>query len=60
MHRIPARGEYINYRSVKAADYVIDLGPEGGEEGGSIIVQGTTDEITKVSEFYTGQFLKNV
>ena len=47
-----------NLDVIKAADYVIDLGPEGGVRGGTIVAQGTPEQIVKVAESYTGQFLK--
>ena len=40
------------------ADYIIDLGPEGGDQGGQIVAIGTPEEVVKVKESYTGQFLK--
>jgi excinuclease ABC subunit A len=40
------------------ADYIIDLGPEGGNEGGYLITAGTPEEVIKVQESYTGQYLK--
>ena len=43
---------------VKCADWVIDLGPEGGANGGTLVVQGTPEEIVKSKESYTGKFLK--
>ena len=43
---------------IKVADYVIDLGPEGGDQGGRIVATGTPEEIAKVEESYTGQWLK--
>lgn len=43
---------------IKTADYVIDLGPEGGEQGGEILCEGTPEEITQAPRSYTGQFLK--
>lgn len=49
-----------NLDVIKSADYIIDLGPEGGDCGGYIVATGTPEEITKVSESYTGQFLKKV
>jgi excinuclease ABC subunit A len=45
---------------IKTADWVIDLGPEGGSRGGEIIATGTPEEIAKVQESYTGQFLARV
>ena len=47
-----------NLDVIKTADYIIDMGPEGGDGGGTVIVQGTPEEICKVPESYTGQFLK--
>ena len=47
-----------NLDVIKAADYVIDLGPEGGVRGGTIVAQGTPEQIIEVPESYTGQFLK--
>ena len=49
-----------NLDVVKAADHVIDLGPEGGEEGGYVVASGTPEEIAECGESYTGQFLKQV
>ena len=45
---------------IKSADNIIDLGPEGGDGGGSIVATGTPEEISKVKESYTGQFLKKM
>jgi excinuclease ABC subunit A len=45
---------------IKCADYVIDLGPEGGDRGGEVIACGSPREIIKVNKSYTGQFLKNI
>jgi excinuclease ABC subunit A len=45
---------------IKIADNVIDLGPNGGIDGGRIIAQGTPQEIAKVKDSYTGQYLKGV
>ena len=47
-----------NLDVIKTADYIIDTGPEGGDGGGTVIAQGTPEEICKVPESYTGQFLK--
>lgn len=49
-----------NLDVIKSADHVIDLGPEGGEGGGTIIATGTPEEIAAVSESYTGHYLKKV
>ena len=47
-----------NLDVIKAADYVIDLGPEGGVRGGTIVAKGTPEQIVEIAESYTGQFLK--
>ena len=47
-----------NLDVLKTADYIIDLGPEGGDRGGTIVATGTPEEIVKVTESYTGQYLK--
>ena len=47
-----------NLDVIKTADYIIDIGPEGGEGGGTVIAQGTPEEIAKNEKSYTGQFLK--
>lgn len=49
-----------NLDVIKTSDYVIDLGPEGGDKGGTIVAQGTPEEVAKVKESYTGQFLKKL
>ncbi len=49
-----------NLDVIKTADYIIDLGPEGGDGGGTVIARGTPEEICKVKKSYTGQYLKKV
>ncbi len=49
-----------NLDVIKVADYIIDLGPEGGDLGGQIVGVGTPEEIAKIKDSYTGQFLKKV
>lgn len=49
-----------NLDVIKTADYLIDLGPEGGDKGGTIIATGTPEEITEVPESYTGKYLKPI
>ena len=49
-----------NLDIIKSADYVIDLGPEGGDGGGKILAQGTPEEISKIETSYTGQYLKKI
>ena len=47
-----------NLDLIKTADYIIDLGPEGGDEGGQIVATGTPEQVAKVEKSYTGQYLK--
>src|SRR5207248_7563098 len=46
-----------NLDVIKTADWVIDLGPEGGDGGGTVVVEGTPEKVAKTAESYTGQFL---
>ncbi len=62
LHRLRDHGNTVvviehNLDVIKTADWVIDLGPEGGERGGEIIAQGTPEQIAQVEHSYTGQFL---
>ena len=45
---------------IKCADWIIDMGPEGGEKGGNIVFEGTPEEIVECEESWTGKFLKRV
>jgi excinuclease ABC subunit A len=47
-----------NLEVIKSADYIIDLGPEGGKEGGYLLHQGTPEELLNVKESYTAKYLK--
>ena len=49
-----------NMEMIKCADWVIDMGPEGGEKGGNVVAMGTPEEVALCSESYTGQFLKKI
>ncbi|MFU0833432.1 MAG: excinuclease ABC subunit UvrA [Oscillospiraceae bacterium] len=49
-----------NLDLIKTADYIVDLGPEGGDAGGQVVATGTPEEIAKVPESYTGQYLKKM
>ena len=65
LNRIVDNGDTViviehNLDVIKVADYVIDLGPEGGNMGGNIVAMGTPEDICKVSQSYTGQFLKEL
>jgi excinuclease ABC subunit A len=65
LQRIVDNGDTViviehNLDVIKVADYIIDLGPDGGTGGGNIVACGTPEEIAKVKESYTGEFLKKV
>ena len=65
LNRIVDNGDTViviehNLDVIKVADHIIDLGPEGGEKGGTIVAQGTPEEVAQVKESYTGQFLKKM
>lgn len=65
LHRLVDSGETVlviehNLDVIKTADYLIDLGPEGGNRGGTILATGTPEDIVKVAESYTGQYLAPV
>jgi len=65
LHRLVDQGNTIvviehNLEVIKTADYIIDIGPEGGDKGGHIVASGTPEDICTVPESYTGQFLKPV
>ena len=49
-----------NLDVIKTADWIIDLGPEGGSDGGRIVAEGTPEEFSKVKESFTGKFLKPI
>ena len=49
-----------NLDVIKTADYIIDLGPDGGDKGGTIVTTGTPEEVSKNKKSYTGQYLKKV
>lgn len=65
LHRLVTLGNTVvviehNLDVIKSADWVIDLGPEGGNKGGEIIIEGTPEQIAREKSSYTGQFLKKV
>jgi excinuclease ABC subunit A len=65
LNRLKDQGNTIvviehNLDVVKTADWIIDLGPEGGSDGGSIVASGTPEEIAKITQSFTGQFLKKM
>jgi excinuclease ABC subunit A len=47
-----------NLDVIKTADWIVDLGPEGGEGGGRLVVAGTPDDVARCKASYTGQYLK--
>lgn len=49
-----------NLDVIKTADYIVDMGPEGGEKGGTVIACGTPEEVSEIKKSYTGQFLKKI
>ena len=49
-----------NLDVIKTADWVVDMGPEGGVEGGEIIAEGTPEKVSETKRSYTGQFLKDI
>jgi excinuclease ABC subunit A len=65
LHRLVDAGNTVmviehNLDVIKTADWIIDLGPEGGEEGGYLVAEGTPQQVCTVPESYTGQYLKRV
>ena len=65
LHRLVSTGNSViviehNLDVIKTADHIIDLGPEGGDEGGRIIASGTPEEVAYTAKSYTGKFLKKV
>ena len=65
LHRLTDAGNTViviehNLDVIKSADWLIDLGPEGGDEGGRVIVTGTPEQVAEVAGSYTGQFLRRV
>jgi excinuclease ABC subunit A len=65
LHRLVDQGNTVvviehNLDVIKAADWLIDLGPEGGDAGGYLVAEGTPEEVSKVRKSYTGQYLRHV
>ena len=65
LNRLVDKGNTIiviehNLEVIKSADYIIDLGPEGGNEGGEVVAKGTPEEVSKVKKSYTGKFLSKI
>ena len=49
-----------NLHVIKSADWVIDMGPEGGSKGGTVVVAGTPEEVAKCKKSYTGAYIKRL
>ena len=65
LDRLKSQGNTIvviehNLDVIKTADWIIDLGPEGGSDGGNIVATGTPEDVAKISNSFTGQFLKKM
>lgn len=65
LHRLSEGGNTViviehNLEVIKTADYIIDIGPEGGDKGGTVVAAGTPEEIAKKKKSYTGQYLKKM
>ncbi|NLJ69928.1 MAG: excinuclease ABC subunit UvrA [Clostridiaceae bacterium] len=65
LQRLTEKGNSVlviehNLDVIKTADYIIDLGPEGGDGGGEIVAQGTPEEIAEISDSYTGKYLQQI
>lgn len=65
LQRLVGKGNTVlviehNLDVIKSADWIIDLGPEGGEKGGEIVAEGTPEDIVRNEKSYTGKFLKNI
>lgn len=65
LHRLADAGNTVvviehNLDVIKTADYIIDMGPEGGDKGGTVIAKGTPEEVAKVKKSYTGQYLTKI
>ena len=65
LHRLRDEGNTViviehNLDVIKTADWVIDLGPEGGDGGGSIVAEGTPEQLARAGDSFTGRYLKRV
>ena len=65
LHKLAEGGNTVvviehNLDVIKTADYIIDMGPEGGEGGGTVVGTGTPEQITKIKESYTGIYIKKM
>jgi len=65
LHRLVDKGNSVvviehNLDVIKTADWIVDLGPEGGVRGGAVVAEGTPEAVAKVAGSHTGKFLKRV
>jgi excinuclease ABC subunit A len=65
LHRLTDAGNTVvviehNLDVIKTADWIVDLGPEGGDNGGYIVAEGTPERVAQVEDSYTGQFLRKI
>jgi len=65
LHRLVDAGNTVivvehNMDVIKTADWIVDLGPEGGDAGGQVVAEGTPEEVTQVGASYTGQCLQRI
>ena len=65
IHRLKGKGNSIviiehNLDVIKTADYIIDLGPEGGDGGGTIVAEGTPEQVAANPKSFTGKYLQNL
>jgi excinuclease ABC subunit A len=65
LHELVDQGNTVvviehNLEVIKTADYIVDLGPEGGDAGGQVVAVGTPEEVAQVAASYTGQYLKQL
>jgi excinuclease ABC subunit A len=65
LHRLREGGNTViviehNLDVIKSADYIIDLGPEGGDNGGEVLATGSPEEVAQAENSYTGKFLKEI
>ena len=65
LHRLADGGNTViviehNLDVIKTADYIIDMGPEGGDGGGTVVVQGTPEEVAECPASYTGMYVKKM
>ena len=65
LHELVEQGNTVvviehNLEVIKTADWIIDMGPEGGDGGGTIVAQGTPEDVAKAEASHTGRFLRDV